>query len=203
MFFHQENPCGDASSQFEQIDLTRNGKIVSAYNLQTMSLDSLLVSGTMSTDVKKQTDDQNIMGACKIMHDNDIGSVIIVSLEDPAMKPIGIITERDIVRILGKLEPWQNRMPLRTIMSKPVITIEPTASLAEAMDKMNSNNIRRLVVVDGENKMIGIITEKDIFKQFAKNPALMEQIFGNKLLKKHKEVYEKFADSLSDILPKF
>jgi CBS domain-containing protein len=167
-----------------------------------MSLDSLLVSGTMSTDVKKQTDDQNIMGACKVMHDNDIGSVIIVSLEDPEMKPIGIITERDIVRILGKLEPWQSRMPLRTIMSKPVITIEFTASLAEAIEKMNSNNIRRLVVVDGENKMIGIITEKDIFKEFAKNPALMKQIFGNKFLKKHKEVYEKFADSLSDILPK-
>jgi signal-transduction protein with cAMP-binding, CBS, and nucleotidyltransferase domain len=87
-------------------------------------------------------------------------------------------------------------------MSKPVITIEYTASLAEAIEKMNSNNIRRLVVVDGENKMIGIITEKDIFKEFAKNPALMKQIFGNKFLKKHKEVYEKFADSLSDILPK-
>jgi CBS domain-containing protein len=187
---------------FEQFDLTRNGKITSDHNLQSMSLDSLLVSGTMSTDVKKQTDDQNIMGACKIMHDNNIGSVIIVGLEDPEMNPIGIITERDIVRILGKLEPWQNRMPLRTIMSKPVITIESTASLAEAMDKMNSYNIRRLVVVNDENKMIGIITEKDIFKEFAKNPALMKQIFGNKFLKKHKDLYEKFADSLSDILPK-
>ena len=142
------------------------------------------------------------MGACKVMQDNDIGSVIIVGLEDPEIKPIGIITERDIVRILGKLEPWQYRVPLRTIMSKPLITIESTASLAEAIEKMNSNNIRRLVVVDAKNKMIGLITEKDIFKEFAKNPALMKQIFGNKFLKKHKEVYEKFADSLSDILPK-
>jgi signal-transduction protein with cAMP-binding, CBS, and nucleotidyltransferase domain len=67
---------------------------------------------------------------------------------------------------------------------------------------MNSKNIRRLVVVNPDNKMIGIITEKDIFKVFAKNPLLMKQIFGNKILKKHQDVYEKFADSLSDILPK-
>jgi CBS domain-containing protein len=167
-----------------------------------MNIDSLLVSGTMIADVKKQTDDQNIMSVCKVMHDNDIGSVIIIGLGDPDMKPIGIITERDIVRIIGKLEPWQFRKPLRTIMSKPVITIQSTASLEDAIEKMNSENIRRLVVVNSDNKMIGIITEKDIFREFAKNPLHMKQIFGNKILKKHKDVYEKFADSLSDILPK-
>jgi CBS domain-containing protein len=167
-----------------------------------MSLNSLLVSGTMSTDVKRQTDDQNIMGACKVMHDNEIGSVVIVSLGDPEMKPLGIITERDIVRILGKLEPWLYRMPLRTMMSKPVITIEATASLKEAMDKMNSNNIRRLVVVDSKHKMIGIITEKDIFKEIAMNPSLMTQFFDNKYPKEHKEVYERFADCMLDLLPK-
>lgn len=172
------------------------------YKLHSMNTDSLLVSATMITDVKKQTDDQNIMGACKVMHDNDIGSVIIVGLGDSEMKPLGIITERDIVRIIGKLEPWQFRKPLRTIMSKPVITIEPAASLVEAIEKMNSKNIRRLVVVNPDNKMIGIITEKDIFKVFAKNPLIMKQIFGNKILKKCPDVYEKFADSLSDILPK-
>jgi len=46
----------------------------------------------MNKDVKKITADQNIMGACKIMHDNQIGSVVIIELEDPNMKPVGIIT---------------------------------------------------------------------------------------------------------------
>lgn len=167
-----------------------------------MSLNSLLVSGTMSTDVKRQTDDQNIMGACKVMHDNEIGCVVIVSLGDPEMKPLGIITERDIVRILGKLEPWLYRMPLRTMMSKPVITIEATASLKEAMDKMDSNNIRRLVVVDNQNKMIGIMTEKDIFKEIARNLELMTQFFGDKYPKQQKEVYERFAHCMLDLLAK-
>jgi CBS domain-containing protein len=46
----------------------------------------------MKADVKKITVDQNVMAACKIMHDHQIGSVVIVELEDPSMKPVGIIT---------------------------------------------------------------------------------------------------------------
>ncbi len=167
-----------------------------------MSLDSLLVSGVMSTDVKKLTTDQNIMGTCKIMHDHKIGCVVIVELEGSHMKPVGIITERDIVRVLGELERWPNDMPLRMIMSKPVITIEPTASLKTAMDKMNSNNIRRLIVVDSDNRMIGIITEKDIFRQIAKSGDLVAHILGTDYPPEHKEIYERFGDFMSDLLPK-
>ncbi|TLX66234.1 MAG: CBS domain-containing protein [Thaumarchaeota archaeon] len=65
----------------------------------------------------------------QIMGEHKIGCVVIVEVGDADMKPIGIITERDIVRILGELEPWSNQKSLRTMMSKPVITIESTASL--------------------------------------------------------------------------
>ena len=167
-----------------------------------MSMDSLLVSDTMSTDVKKVTAEQNMMAACKIMHDYKIGCVVIVELGDAGMKPVGIITERDIVRILGELEPWLNEMPLRNMMSKPVITIEPTASLKKAMDKMNTNNIRRLIVADSDNRMIGIITEKDIFRQIAKSGDLVANLLGTNYPPEHKEIYERFEDFMSDLLPK-
>ena len=44
-----------------------------------------------------------------------------------------------------------------------MVTIEPTSSVKEAMQIMNNSNIRRLVVVDKDQKMVGIITLKDIF----------------------------------------
>ena len=69
-----------------------------------MSLDSLPISKIMNADVKTDTEDQNIMSACKIMHDNKIRCVIIVGLEETG-NPVGIITERDVVRILGRLDP--------------------------------------------------------------------------------------------------
>src|SRR5262245_46763087 len=130
-----------------------------------MTMESFSVSNLMNKDVKKITADQNIMGACKIMHDNQIGSVVIIELGDPNMKPVGIITERDIVRILGELKPWLSNMPLRELMSKPIISIRSSASLRDAIETMSSYRIRRLIVVDGASNMIGIISEKDILRR--------------------------------------
>jgi signal-transduction protein with cAMP-binding, CBS, and nucleotidyltransferase domain len=102
------------------------------------------------------------------------------------------------VRVLGKLEPWLNRMPLRTYMRKAVITIEPTASLKKAMDKMYFHNIRRLIVVDSDAKMIGIITEKAIFRKLATNGGLLADYLGINYSPEHKEIHERFADFMSD-----
>ena len=57
------------------------------------------------------------------------------------------------------------------------------------MQLMNSNNIRRLVV-DTNNKLVGIITEKDIFRQIAKSPSMVTDFVGEKYALEHREVYE-------------
>ena len=63
-----------------------------------MGLEIISVSKLMNHDVQTDFEDQNIMSACNIMYSNDIGSVIIVTRNE-YQNPIGIITERDIVRI--------------------------------------------------------------------------------------------------------
>ena len=65
----------------------------------------------MKRNVQTDFEDQNIMNACNIMHANDIGSVIIVT-RNAIETPAGIITERDIVGILGKLNPDLLKTPL-------------------------------------------------------------------------------------------
>ncbi|MGC2428942.1 MAG: CBS domain-containing protein [Nitrososphaeraceae archaeon] len=52
-------------------------------------------------------------------------------------KPVGIITERDIVRILGSLEPDLLKVPVRQLMSKPLITISSNSSIKDAMQTMH------------------------------------------------------------------
>ena len=166
-----------------------------------MTMESLQVSSMMTKDVKKITADQNITGACKIMNDHGIGRVVIVELGDLDMQPIGIITERDIVRILGELKPWLYRVPLYELMSNPVIKIQSSASDRDATDLMYSRNIRRLLVVNSVNKMVGIISEKDIFKKIAKNRELVTEFFGSSYPAKHKDVLERFMDFRLDLTP--
>lgn len=156
-----------------------------------MHSEKILVSNLMNPKVQTDFEDQNIMSACNIMYANNIGSVIIVT-HDKSGGPLGIITERDVVRILGKLDPNLLQTPLKSLMSKPLITIEQTASINDATKIMNNKKIRRLVVIDKTNKMIGILTQRDIFKAIDKDPDLFSEFYGNAFSSKFKEIYERY-----------
>ncbi|TVP40772.1 hypothetical protein NARC_60159 [Candidatus Nitrosocosmicus arcticus] len=66
------------------------------------------------------------------MSNNDIGSVVIVDDLD-TRKPIGIITERDIVRTIGMIQPHQLLVPIREHMSHPLITLSLNATVYDAI----------------------------------------------------------------------
>jgi CBS domain-containing protein len=161
------------------------------------SIETISVSSFMTRDVETEKEDQNVLTACRIMHENNIGCVIIQKRDD---KPLGIITERDVVRLLGSLNPSLLQTPLRDIMSKPLITISKNSSIKDAIQIMQQRNIRRIVIVDKE-KMVGIITDKDIFRSIVNNRDLMPSLLGDKLLMEHKTVYDQFGQHwFSDIL---
>jgi CBS domain-containing protein len=133
------------------------------------------------------------------MHENNIGCVIIVKKDD---KPVGIITERDVVRLLGSLNPSLLQTPLGDIMSKPLITISINSSITDAIQIMQQKNIRRLVISDGE-RMVGIITDKDIFRAIMNNQDLIPSLLSDKLLIERKTVYNQFGQNwFGDILHK-
>jgi CBS domain-containing protein len=155
----------------------------------------------MTTDVKTENENENIMAVCKVMRDNNIGCVVVIKAQNTEKIPIGIITERDIVNVLGKLT-IEFRTPLSSFMSKPIISIQHKRSIREAIQLMNSNNIRRLVVVDENNKLVGIITEKDIFRQIATSPSMVTDFVGGNYPIEHREVYQRFTDYIFDLLPK-
>ena len=175
-----------------------------------MSIEFTPVSSLMTRNVITQTEDQNVHAVSKTMHENNIGSVVIVRNKDrdndiiSSNKPIGIITERDIVRILGSFEPALLKAPIRELMSKPLITISLNGSIKDAMQTMQLKNIRRLIVVDVEkegkenkqndNKMLGIITDKDIFRAIMKNQDLIPSFLSDQLPTERKTFYEQFSE---------
>lgn len=99
-----------------------------------------------------------------LMKERKVGSIIIINQDDQNY-PIGIITERDIVRrvISDNKDPKQTKAT--EIMSKPLITIETNTYVYDVSVKMVKNKIRRLPVVKGKT-LSGIITITDIIKYF-------------------------------------
>jgi IMP dehydrogenase len=113
------------------------------------------------------------------MTDQDIDDV---KNENNEKLPIGMLRERDIVNILGE-QKIDFVKPLSSFISSPLISIQSNCSIREAMQLMNFKNVRRLDVVDANNKMAGIITEKDIFSQISKSPNMLTDFVGQIILR--------------------
>jgi CBS domain-containing protein len=127
------------------------------------------------------------------MKDNRIGSVIVV--DESNSNPVGIITERDIVNNLSS--PTANlQIQVKEIMSKPIVTIQETHSLIDALQTMQKNNFRRLPVTNKEGKLVGIVTDKDIFKTIINNKDLISDLSSNKNFQFSQSTLEEYREHL-------
>jgi CBS domain-containing protein len=118
----------------------------------------MIVKDVMSSPVVTTDEDETSNKAAMTMDKDDLGCVIVTN---KAGKSIGIITERDLViRVIAKnLKP--DTVKAKEIMTTPLVTIEPDATISEAARRMNRLNIRRLGVFYKAN-LVGIISSKDI-----------------------------------------
>jgi len=97
------------------------------------------------------------------MKDKDISSLVVV---DEKGNPVGLVTERDLVRKVCTLDVLSKSVRIGEIMSSPVITITSDKSLAAAADVMLQKGVRHLLIMDKDksNEFIGLITPLDFLK---------------------------------------
>jgi CBS domain-containing protein len=91
---------------------------------------------------------------------------------------VGIVTERDLVsKVLAESIDAKNVL-VRDIMSTPLITVGPDSSLTSAAELMAQYRIRRLVVVDRNGSLVGIVTTGDIARSLAEKHGYREATFN-------------------------
>lgn len=88
-------------------------------------------------------------------------SVLIVL--DSSETPVGVVTQRDLVRSSCIENVPCNSILVQDIMSTPIVTVDPYSPVEVAADIMKQNNVRHLLVVDSDksNKPLGIISSRD------------------------------------------
>ena len=129
----------------------------------------MLVKDVMTSPVITINEDGIVNELAKLMDKNDVGCIIVT---DKTGKPVGIITERDLItRVLAK-NLLANRVKAKKVMTSPLLTIDPDEPLAEAARKMSRLNVRRLGVIYKGN-LVGLVSSKDIL---AVTPELLETI---------------------------
>ncbi len=102
---------------------------------------------------------ESIEAVVKRMYENDSSSAVIV---DDSGKPLGIFTEKDLVRVVAKGIPLSTR--IEEVMTPRPVTVRDDDYLAVALQRMIEYRIRNLPVVDKEGNLVGLITARDVTK---------------------------------------
>ena len=111
------------------------------------------VEQIMSADVKSICPDRYILEALTLMAQNQMSFVVVTS---PDNKPLGVLTEKDVVRILHKSK--YNQAVIDSVMSSPVLTVGRKDEVFAALHKLVVNNVHHLVVVDDHGCVAGVLT---------------------------------------------
>jgi CBS domain-containing protein/predicted transcriptional regulator len=172
------------------------------------------VEKIMSEDVISLDYSKSVVDAAALMAKNEIGSIIVTKRSDgddhnkaggssnPAGRPYGIVTERDMVRrldpvIVGSNFYFQNAL-LGHICSHPLIAAYRGLTVYDATEIMIKNRIRKLPILNSMgNKIIGIVTTTDLamFLSPSKRPGLVSSLLqamtrGSKVAKQMTELKE-------------
>ena len=98
---------------------------------------------------------ERVSKIASLMVNGNIGAVIVMR----DTEPLGIVTERDLVRRVIYAEKDAREIVAQEIMTAPLITISYDRTIEEALEIMQHNHVRRLVVLKGESA-VGLLTER-------------------------------------------
>jgi CBS domain-containing protein len=126
------------------------------------------VQDIMTHDPVCCTPDNTLVEVAKMMKDCDCGAIPVVQ-DQASRKPAGIITDRDIaIRAVAA-----GKDPSRTLaeecMSKSLVTVSPEEDLDECIRLMEKNKIRRVLAVDSQGSVTGIIVQAQIARSTDKS----------------------------------
>jgi len=123
------------------------------------SLSRVTVGSIARMPVPTVNGSETIAEIASLMVNSNIGAVIVMR----DTEPLGIVTERDLVRKVIYAEKDAGEIVAQEIMTAPLITISYDRTIEEALEIMQHNHVRRLVVLKGES-MVGLLTERRLLR---------------------------------------
>ncbi|USZ68148.1 CBS domain-containing protein [Halorussus salilacus] len=119
------------------------------------------VRDVMSREYVGVSESDTVLGAVRLMDDDGVGSVVVLR----GSEPVGIMTESDVLALVAD-EGDPTETPVSEVMSEPVISVEADRGLSDAAGTMSHEDIRRVLVTDGD-ELVGVLDERDVISASA------------------------------------
>ena len=111
--------------------------------------------------------DTSVTEAALLMRQHHVGDLVVVEKREGKTLPIGIITDRDLVIevIAQKIDP--DSLSVKDIMSSGLITVDEKETLLNVLEVMHKKSVRRIVIVDDEGVLQGLLSADDAIELIA------------------------------------
>jgi CBS domain-containing protein len=116
-----------------------------------------------------------VQQAAKLMRDHHIGALVVTDGSAEGRRPVGVVTDRDMVVEVLAADVNYRTLTVGDIMSERPATIKETAGLFEVIAQMRSGGVRRLVVVDADGRLLGIVAMDDLIPVLAEELSSLAQ----------------------------
>ena len=123
----------------------------------------------------------SVTEAAALMRQHHVGNVVVVETKSEKARPVGIITDRDIVIEVVAQEIDPDTLVVKDVMSaNPVVVLEHT-SLLDTLDLMKNKGVRRVLVVDDEGGLQGLLSADDAIELIAEQVNDLCRLVNNEI----------------------
>jgi len=120
--------------------------------------------------------ESSIVEIAKLMRIHHVGDVILVTDEGDRTKPVGILTDRDIVIELIACDVPLDSVSAGDVMSYELVTAREEDSIWDTLQHMRAKGIRRVPVVNDKDELQGILSVDDLLELFAEELNLLAKV---------------------------
>ena len=131
-----------------------------------------------SREVYIYTPEEPLESAVAEMVKRHVGALVIVKAEPKRVRPVGIVTDRDVMRGQVLLKKGLANLTIRDVMTSDPLTIPQGTGIGEAIDLLRQRGVRRAPVVNGGGDLVGIVSLDDLLPIVAEELGALAQLVG-------------------------
>ena len=125
--------------------------------------------------------DTSVVQAAVLMREFHVGSLVVVQKQGKVNLPVGIVTDRDLViEVIAQQVPLESAT-LNDVMSKDLVTVGEQETLIDTLELMLKRGVRRVLVVDGQGSLQGMLAADDAIELMAESMADLAKVVSQEL----------------------
>ena len=122
--------------------------------------------------------DDSLRTVAQLMRQHHVGSVVVTHDEAGLCRPVGIITDRDIVLAVVAKDVSPDAVSAGDVMSEPLATARESDEIWDVLERMRTRGVRRLPVVGAHGELVGIVSADDVLELVAEELVNLARIIS-------------------------